>query len=182
MSQDTGPTLAHDQPCEAGIFALSASGWVLVQRRKYPALAAAYRWVKTRTSALQARHPELRWRASAVTLNGWLTLDGVLADYEAKRKAGDPEFTFGDAAPSGPAPSALFTPRQGQFLAFIHAYTRMHGRPPAEADMKRHFQVTPPTIHDMILLLQKKKLMSRQPGVPRSIRVLVAPADLPPLE
>ena len=42
---------------------------------------------------LQARHPELRFRGSVITLAGWLTLDGVLADYESKRKAQDPEFT-----------------------------------------------------------------------------------------
>src|SRR3972149_11256973 len=34
--------------------------------------------------------------------------------------------------------SALrFTPKQGQYLAFIHAYTLVMGRPPAEADMQR---------------------------------------------
>lgn len=37
-----------------------------------------------------------------------------------------------------------FTPKQGQYLAFIHAYTRINRRPPAEADMQRRFQVTPP--------------------------------------
>ena len=171
-----------DKPCEAGIFALSAGGWILVQRRKYPNMAAAYRWVKSRTNTLQLRHPELRWRASAVTLAGWLTLEGVLADYEAKRKAGDPEFTPVLPVLSSPAHHGLYTDRQGQFLAFIHAYTKLHGQPPAEADMERHFRVTPPTIHDMILLLEEKKLISREPGVPRSIRVLVPPEQLPPLE
>jgi hypothetical protein len=29
----------------------------------------------------------------------------------------------------------VFTPRQGQHLAIIHAYTLVNGRPPAEADM-----------------------------------------------
>jgi hypothetical protein len=28
-----------------------------------------------------------------------------------------------------------FTPKQGQYLAFIHAYTLVNGRPPAEADL-----------------------------------------------
>jgi hypothetical protein len=27
-----------------------------------------------------------------------------------------------------------FTPKQGQYLAFIDAYARLHRRPPAEAD------------------------------------------------
>ena len=78
--------------------------------------------------------------------------------------------------------AADYTPRQGQFLAFIHSYIKLHGQPPAEADMERHFKVSPPAIHDMILLLEQKKLISREPGVPRSIRVLVPPAQLPPLE
>jgi hypothetical protein len=28
-----------------------------------------------------------------------------------------------------------FTPKQGQYLAFIHLYTRLHRRPPAETDI-----------------------------------------------
>ena len=39
----------------------------------------------------------------------------------------------------------IFTPRQGQYLAFIHAYTLVNGRPPAQADIQRFFQVTPPS-------------------------------------
>ena len=44
-----------------------------------------------------------------------------------------------------------FTPKQGQYLAFIDAYTRVHRRPPAEHEMQRHFGVTPPSVHQMIL-------------------------------
>jgi repressor LexA len=36
-----------------------------------------------------------------------------------------------------------FTPKQGQYLAFIDAYTRVHRRPPAEWEMQRHFGVSP---------------------------------------
>jgi hypothetical protein len=32
-----------------------------------------------------------------------------------------------------------YTARQGQYLAFIHAYWRLHGRAPAEADFQRFF-------------------------------------------
>jgi DNA-binding FadR family transcriptional regulator len=77
----------------------------------------------------------------------------------------------------GPKPS--FTSKQGQYLAFIDAYTRVHGRPPAEADMQRRFGVTPPSIHQMILSLERARLIRRRPGVPRSIEVLVPPEDLP---
>ena len=36
-----------------------------------------------------------------------------------------------------------FTQTQGQYLAFIYAYRRINQRAPAEADMQRHFGVTP---------------------------------------
>ena len=74
-----------------------------------------------------------------------------------------------------------FTPKQGQYLAFIDAYLRVHRRPPAEADIQWHFGVTPPSVHQMILTLEREGFIRRQPGLPRSIEVLVAPQDLPVL-
>ena len=75
-----------------------------------------------------------------------------------------------------------FTPKQGQYLAFIDAYTRVHLQAPAEADIQRRFGVTPPTVHQMILDLERAGLISRRPRVPRSIQVLVPPENLPVLE
>ena len=72
-----------------------------------------------------------------------------------------------------------FTDTQGQYLAFIDAYTRVHGRPPAETDMQRHFGVSPPSVHQMVLSLERAGLIRRQPGVARSIEVLVAPEGFP---
>jgi DNA-binding MarR family transcriptional regulator len=80
---------------------------------------------------------------------------------------------------SPPGPS--FTDKQGQYLAFIDAYTRVHGRAPAEADMQRHFGVTPPSVHQMVLTLERAGLIQRQPGLARSIQVLVDPNRLPRL-
>jgi DNA-binding MarR family transcriptional regulator len=78
------------------------------------------------------------------------------------------------------SPSAhAFTEKQGQYLAFIYTYARIFRRPPAEADMQRHFQVTPPTAHQMIVTLERNGLIRRQPGVARSIQILVAPKHLP---
>jgi DNA-binding MarR family transcriptional regulator len=74
-----------------------------------------------------------------------------------------------------------FTHRQSQYLAFIHAYTLVNGRSPAEADMMRFFRVTPPTVHQMVLSLEKAGLISRQPGIPRSIAVLLERSALPEL-
>jgi hypothetical protein len=44
-----------------------------------------------------------------------------------------------------------FTEKQGQYLAFIYAYSRIFRRPPAEADMQRHFRVSPPSVHQRSL-------------------------------
>ena len=76
----------------------------------------------------------------------------------------------------------LFTPRQGQYLAFIYAYTLVNGRPPAQADMQRFFRLTPPSVHQMLVALERAGLISRQPGVARSIAVLVDRSALPDLE
>lgn len=75
-----------------------------------------------------------------------------------------------------------FTEKQGQYLAFIHAYTLVTGRPPAEADMQRFFQVSPPTVHQMILTLERCQLIRRRPGASRTIEVSIAEEDLPRLK
>jgi DNA-binding MarR family transcriptional regulator len=75
-----------------------------------------------------------------------------------------------------------FTAKQGQYLAFIHAYTLVLGRPPAEADLQRHFRVTPPSVHGMVLSLERSGLIRREPGLARSIIVLVDPEALPLLQ
>jgi DNA-binding MarR family transcriptional regulator len=77
------------------------------------------------------------------------------------------------------ASAADFTATQGQYLAFIYAYTRVLGRPPAEADMQRHFRVTAPSVHQMVITLERNGLIKREPGVPRSIQLLVPPEALP---
>jgi DNA-binding MarR family transcriptional regulator len=74
-----------------------------------------------------------------------------------------------------------FTPKQGQYLAFIDAYTRVNRQPPAEADIRRYFGVTPPSVHQMILTLERAGFITRQPGAPRSIEILVPPEELPVL-
>jgi Mn-dependent DtxR family transcriptional regulator len=75
-----------------------------------------------------------------------------------------------------------FTALQGQYLAFIRAYTLIHRDPPAEADMQWFFRVTPPSVHSMVLTLAERGLIERVPGRARSIRVLVPPEQLPALE
>jgi DNA-binding MarR family transcriptional regulator len=72
-----------------------------------------------------------------------------------------------------------FTALQGQYLAFIHAYSLIHRRAPAEADIQRFFRVTPPSVHQMIPTLEKRGLLARTPGTSRSLRVLVSSDKLP---
>jgi repressor LexA len=74
-----------------------------------------------------------------------------------------------------------WTEKQGQYLAFIHNYTLIHGQPPAETDMQRFFGTRPPTIHQMVVRLTEKGLITRKPGEARTIRVLVPPEELPRL-
>jgi len=82
---------------------------------------------------------------------------------------------------AGAARSGIFTPKQGQYLAFIHAYMQVHGRPPAEADMQRKFRVSAASVHQMVLRLERVGLIRRSAGVARSIELLVPPEALPVL-
>ena len=58
-----------------------------------------------------------------------------------------------------------FTEKQGQYLAFIYTYELLNGRPPAEADMQAFFRVTPPTVHNMIVELEGRGLITRTHGL-----------------
>jgi len=78
-------------------------------------------------------------------------------------------------------PAKTFTPKQGQYLAFIHLYTRLHRRSPAEADMQQYFRVSPPSVHQMVLMLERQGFIRRQPRTARSIELLVDPKGLPEL-
>ncbi len=77
---------------------------------------------------------------------------------------------------------ARFTEKQGHYLAFIHTYSYMFRQPPAEADIQRHFRVSPPSVHQIIVTLERNGFIRRQPGVPRSIEILVPLESLPILE
>jgi DNA-binding MarR family transcriptional regulator len=88
------------------------------------------------------------------------------------------EHTFTD----GEGPTMPYTAKQGQYLAYIYYYTKIHGRPPAESDLQRFFRVTPPVVHQMIKTLDARGLIDRRPGAARSIRLRLARAQLPDLE
>jgi DNA-binding MarR family transcriptional regulator len=79
---------------------------------------------------------------------------------------------------------ADFTPTQGRYLAFIHAYTNLQGYPPAEprrpgtrlahqSEITAAMCVSPPSVNQMVKMLERKGLILPQPGQPRSLQVLV---------
>ncbi len=72
-----------------------------------------------------------------------------------------------------------FTELQGQYLAFIHCYSLINRRPPAEADFQAFFEVTPPTVHRMVLELESRGLIRRTPRQARSIELRVDAVDIP---
>jgi hypothetical protein len=65
--------------------------------------------------------------------------------------------------------TAAFTPLQGQYLAVIRTYEGIHGCAAAEADLQRHLGVTSPSVHQMVVTLERKELITRVAGGARSI-------------
>jgi len=57
-----------------------------------------------------------------------------------------------------------YSAKQGQYLAYIFHYTKIHGCAPAEYEMERYFKVSPPSVHDMVLRLEANGFISRVPG------------------
>jgi len=47
--------------------------------------------------------------------------------------------------------------------------------------MQQYFRVSPPSVHQMVLTLERKGFIKRQPRAPRSIELLVDPKLLPEL-
>lgn len=74
---------------------------------------------------------------------------------------------------------ADYTPTQGRYLAYIYAYTNLHGYPPSEAEMAQAMRVAPPSVHQMVKTLEKRGLISRKPGTPRSIEILIDEDEIP---
>jgi hypothetical protein len=111
-----------------------------------------------------------------------------LVEVAAEDEAAAKEAARAWGAPPEPAPqrkpqaksSALLTPTQGRYLAFIHRYQQKnYGRSPAESDIQRHMLVSGPSVHQMIVSLERKGLIVRTPGQARSIQLLVPPDSLP---
>jgi DNA-binding MarR family transcriptional regulator len=75
-----------------------------------------------------------------------------------------------------------YTQKQGQYLAFIYYYSKINRYSPAEADIQRYFGVSAPSVHQMIVTLEKHGFISRTPGQARSIVLRLKLEELPELE
>lgn len=83
---------------------------------------------------------------------------------------------------AGLSPSAkAFAPKQRQYLAVLHFYTRLHRRAPAEADMQKYFRVSLPSVHQIVRSLEAAGAIKRPPRGARRIELLVDLKTLPEL-
>lgn len=89
-----------------------------------------------------------------------------------------PAMSIPDAKKNAPD----FTYKQGQYLAFIHYYTKVNGIAPAQADLQRYFRVSPPSVHRMVTQLADMGLITKQPGVARSLSLAIPRSQLPALD
>jgi repressor LexA len=62
---------------------------------------------------------------------------------------------------------------EGDFNA-LYDDTKIHGVPPAEADIQRYFNVSAPSVHSMIVTLDKRRLIRGTSGAGRSIQLLLS--------
>uniref|UniRef100_UPI002E2629CB LexA family protein n=3 Tax=Facilibium subflavum TaxID=2219058 RepID=UPI002E2629CB len=70
----------------------------------------------------------------------------------------------------------------GQYLAFIHYYTKINGRPPANADFQAYFHADPASVQHMIIALEHKGLINKIPRTPRTISLAVPKCCIPDLD
>jgi hypothetical protein len=78
----------------------------------------------------------------------------------------------GDPSRDGLAPGVQPTRRQHEYLEFIKRYIVRFGVSPAESDIQRHFLLSAPSVNHMVQTLERRGFITRQRGVPRSIRVV----------
>ena len=75
-----------------------------------------------------------------------------------------------------------FTPRQGQYLSYIHHFTLINRQAPTPVEIKTYFDVSLSAVNQMLATLEARGFISRIPYQPLNMRVLVSPQELPILE
>lgn len=73
-----------------------------------------------------------------------------------------------------------FTPQQGQYLRFIHDYIQEHGKVPSQSEMAERLKLS--SASGMLKTLESRGLISREPGNPQSLKILVPEHAIPPRE
>jgi Mn-dependent DtxR family transcriptional regulator len=74
------------------------------------------------------------------------------------------------------------TRKQGQLLAYVYWYTKVHRIPPSENEVAEFLAIRGPSAHQMIVNLAEKGFLQRTPGQPRTLKVLLPSEELPDLE
>jgi Mn-dependent DtxR family transcriptional regulator len=74
------------------------------------------------------------------------------------------------------------TRKQGQLVAYVYYYTKVHRIPPAENEIAAFLGVYGPSVHQMILRLEASGCLSRTPGKPRTLKILLTKAEVPELD
>ena len=183
-SQDSGPRGSPGDLSALGWAGVVAEYLVLMHRpgRRLPRPETFWRRasVSDRRNIADDRRAGLHLqRVARILKERWTIVEAIATALE------DDGFVSPESDVFLPGPDDMkveITPKQGQSLAFLHTYTKIHGRAPAEADFQQHFRVTPPSVHQMILTLERRGLVTREPGVARSIRVAAPLKYLPRLE
>lgn len=86
------------------------------------------------------------------------------------------------AAASSDSTPGDYTPRQGQFLAFIHHYAKVSGQAATDRDLERYFQLSSSSVRDMMERLAWGKFVAASGDTPRTYRVLIPVEQVPELE
>jgi len=94
--------------------------------------------------------------------------DGTELSFDVARAKLQPS-QVASLADNGARPSK----RQLEYLAFIANYMERYRRAPAEADIQSHFMVSAPSVNQMMQTLERRGFITREKGVPRSIKLCV---------
>ena len=111
----------------------------------------------------------------------WSTADLIADACECLARVNRPE------KPTVPLPNGSRngpTRKQGQFLAFIRDYMMWNnaGQAPSHADLQRFFNLTPPSVNSMLIRLEERGFIRREPGKARAIEIVIDPELIPPLD
>jgi hypothetical protein len=79
------------------------------------------------------------------------------------------------------AATPRFTAKQGQYLAFIHTYAQTIALPPRPT-WSATSASRPPSVHRMVVELERRGLIRRIPRQARSIALCIPTDEIPPLQ